>query len=144
MFALLWWECALFHHAGLIFEVAKIPSTSWKSCRLSLPYPCGDPSSPNSQVVYYIDNESARLAFVRGDGETLRASKLIQVFVEAEARLQHRVWFGRVPSFSNPADSPSRLKFDEVKALGAMQTNIDWEKVAQHLELETGAESGRC
>jgi hypothetical protein len=25
-----------------------------------------------------------------------------------------------------------------------MQTNIDWEKVAQHLELETGAESGRC
>jgi hypothetical protein len=98
----------------------------------------------NSQVVYYIDNESARLAYVRGDGETLRASKLIQVFVEEEARLQHRVWFGRVPSFSNPADDPSRLKFDEVKKLGAMQTNIDWEKVAQHLELETGAESGRC
>jgi len=98
----------------------------------------------NPQVVYYIDNESARLAYVRGDGETLRASKLIQVFVEEEARLQHRVWFGRVPSFSNPADDPSRLKFDKVKKLGAMQTNIDWEKVAQHLELETGAESGRC
>ena len=52
-----------------------------------------------SQVVYYIDNESARLAFVRGDGETLRASKLIQVFVEEEARLQHRVWFRQSAEF---------------------------------------------
>ena len=30
-----------------------------------------------SQVGYYIDNESARMAHIRGDGETLRAAQMI-------------------------------------------------------------------
>ena len=88
-----------------------------------------------SQVVYYIDNESARMAYIRGTGETLRASLLVQSFVEDEAAQQHRVWFGRVPSHSNPADSPSRLDFSQVLAKGATLTNIDWEKVSRHLGL---------
>ena len=88
-----------------------------------------------SQVVYYIDNESARMAHIRGTGETLRASLLVQSFVENEAAQQHRVWFGRVPSHSNPADSPSRLDHSQVLAKGANQTNVDWEKVSRHLGL---------
>eukprot|EP00435_Cladocopium_sp_Y103_P041733 s2725_g11.t1 len=64
-----------------------------------------------AQVVYYIDNESSRMAHIRGTGETLRASQLIDAFVRLECDCQHRVWFGRVPSHSNPADSPSRLSF---------------------------------
>ena len=88
-----------------------------------------------AQVVYYIDNESARMAYIRGTGETVRASLLVQSFVENEAAQQHRVWFGRVPSHSNPADAPSRLDHSHVLAKGASQTNIDWEKVSRHLGL---------
>lgn len=88
-----------------------------------------------SQVVYYIDNESARMAHIRGDGETLRAAQMIQAFVEIESTCQHRVWFGRVPSYSNPADGPSRLNFLEVSKLGATRTSINWEMVMKHLEL---------
>ena len=88
-----------------------------------------------SQVVYYIDNESARMAHSRGDGETLRAGQMIQAFVEIESTCQHRVWFGRVPSYSNPADGPSHLDFKEVSSLGATRTRIDWEMVMKHLKL---------
>ena len=87
-----------------------------------------------SQVVYFIDNESARMAYVRGHGETVRGSKIIQSFVQLESIMQHRVWFGRVPSFSNPADGPSRLNFT-VSLLGATQTKTSWERVKGHLEL---------
>ena len=88
-----------------------------------------------AQVIYFIDNESARMAYIRGTGETLRASLLVQSFVEIEAAQQHRVWFGRVPSHSNPAESPSRLDFSWVLAKGATRTNVDWEKVSRHLGL---------
>ena len=88
-----------------------------------------------SQVIYFIDNESARMAYIRGNGETIRGSKIIQTFVQLEATMQHRVWFGRVPSFSNPADDPSRLDFKEVEILGATQTKTNWERVSRHLEL---------
>ena len=86
-----------------------------------------------AQVVFYIDNESARMTYIRGTGETLRASSLVQTFVEHEAKLQYRVWFGRVPSHSNPADRPSRLEFSHVTSLMAARTSICWETVSSHL-----------
>eukprot|EP00435_Cladocopium_sp_Y103_P051887 s469_g16.t1 len=83
---------------------------------------------PHAQVVYYIDNESSRMAHIKGTGETLRASMIIEQFVKIEFDAQHRVWFGRVPSYSNPADSPSRLDFTQALRLGATRTSVNWEK----------------
>ena len=80
-------------------------------------------------------SQSARMACIRGSGETLRAGEIVQSFVEVEARLPHRVWFGRVPSFSNPSDAPSRLDFQEVLGLGAVRTSVDWEMTRRHLSL---------
>ena len=97
-----------------------------------------------AQVVYFIDNESSRMTHIRGTGETIRASCLIRTFVNIEHDRQHRVWFGRVPSHSNPSDAPSRLDFQSVLALGAERTSICWERVAAHLELGCGAKLGRC
>ena len=54
-------------------------------------------------IVYYIENESARMAYVRGSGETNFASCVISDFVLIESQLQHKSWFGRCPSASNPA-----------------------------------------
>ena len=88
-----------------------------------------------AQVVYYIDNESSRMAYIRGDGETQRAAQAINAFVQHESAMQHRVWFGRVPSYSNPSDGPSRLDFKEVLKPGATKTSVDWELVTKHLEL---------
>ena len=88
----------------------------------------------HSQVVFYIDNESARMAYIRGDGATDLGAKIVEQFVSLEAKMQLRVWFGRVPSHSNPADSPNRLEFGEVSAAGAVQTNICWERIEEHLE----------
>ena len=75
------------------------------------------------------------MAYIRGSGETLRAGEIVQSFVEVEARLQHRVWFGRVPSYSNPSDAPSRLDFEEVLSLGAIRASVDWEMTRGHLSL---------
>ena len=88
-----------------------------------------------AQAVFYVDNESARMAFIRGSGETTRGAHIIQAFVVRESELQHRVWFGRVPSFSNPSDAPSRLDFRALIEAGAGRTSVNWEKVKRHLKL---------
>ncbi len=63
----------------------------------------------HSQVVWYVDNESSRMAARRGSGETIYASVFIDAFVETECKSQIKSWFSRVPSHSNPADGVSRL-----------------------------------
>ena len=86
-------------------------------------------------IVYYIDNESARMALVKGSGETHFASHLISDFVSLEAELQHKTWFGRCPSHSNPSDGASRLDLTWVESKGACRTNIDWERLRHRIGL---------
>ena len=75
---------------------------------------------------YYIDNESARMAFVKGSGETHFASHLINDFVCLEAQLQHKTWFGRCPSHSNPSDGASRLDLTWFEGKGASRAASPW------------------
>ena len=63
------------------------------------------------QVVFYIDNEAARSAFIQGVGATVHTKSMVQNFVRLEERIKIYSWFGRVPSHSNIADQPSRLQF---------------------------------
>ena len=86
-------------------------------------------------VVYYIDNESARMAFIRGSGETHVASILISEFVEQESACQHKTWFGRCPSSSNPADGASRLDLSWFERKFVEQTSINWERLRHLLGL---------
>ena len=81
-----------------------------------------------AQVVWYIDNESSRMAAIRGSGETVYASVFIDAFVETECNLQIKSCFSRVLSHSNPADGVSRLFCDLPISLGAEQTTIGWER----------------
>eukprot|EP00435_Cladocopium_sp_Y103_P075258 s153_g55.t1 len=89
-----------------------------------------------SLVVYYIDNESARMAYVKGCGETTFASAMIGDFVSLECEFQHRTWFGRCPSFSNPADGASRLDLSWFEGKGAHRTTVEWERLKHRLGLE--------
>ena len=88
-------------HTGRIFLALHEPHPrardSSSSCSM-----CSLGAFAGALIVYCIDNESSRMAYIRGTGETLRASEVIQAFVELEAKLQHKEWFGRVPSHSNP------------------------------------------
>ena len=91
-----------------------------------------------SQVVYYIDNEAAKSAFIQGVGFTDSAKQLTTIFDEMENRMAIITWFGRVASYSNPADGPSRLCFDDQILSGATRTPV----VLPHHISELGMASG--
>ena len=79
-------------------------------------------------VVHYIDNDAAKASMIRGYGATEVAKRLVQRYVELEEQLQLKVWFSRVPSFSNLSDGPSRNDCSEVLAMGASQAICEWER----------------
>ena len=80
-------------------------------------------------LVMYLDNEAARTAFLRGSGATDASELLVRRFLQVEMEDQWSVWFARVPTHSNPADSPSRLQFTEAEAIGSVRSHIQWNEV---------------
>ena len=95
-----------------------------------------------SQVVWYVDNESSRMAAIRGSGETIHASSIIEAFVNTESSCQIKSWFSRVPSHSNPADGVSRLTCDLPLSLGAEETTFEWERCRHLVEIEGSGTGG--
>ena len=69
------------------------------------------------QVVHYIDNESVRMALLRGSGETPVARMVANSIMTAEFESRTKSWYARVASHSNIADAPSRLDFDQLNSL---------------------------
>ena len=82
----------------------------------------------NSQAVHFIDNESSRMALVKGYGETFFGKRIVCAHVDQENALQLRSWYARVPSFSNIADGPSRMDCALVTRLGGKQIMLPWER----------------
>ena len=78
------------------------------------------------QVVHYIDNESVRLALLRGSGETAVAKQVAAKIMDSEFFLGTKSWYARVPSSSNIADDPSRGNFDLLTKLGSSYFFVDW------------------
>ena len=82
----------------------------------------------SSQAVHFIDNESSRMALVKGYGETFFGKRIVCAHVDQENALQLRSWYARVPSFSNIADGPSRMDCALVTRLGGKQILLPWER----------------
>ncbi|CAL1139415.1 unnamed protein product [Cladocopium goreaui] len=80
----------------------------------------------SSQVCWYLDNEAGRSAYIKGHGATMVAAEMVNDFTNVEMQRQLKSWFARVPSLSNLADSPSRLKDEFLLSLGAVKGPIDW------------------
>ena len=59
------------------------------------------------KVVHYIDNESVRLALLRGSGEISVAKHVAARIMDSECYLGKKSWYARVSSASNLADDPS-------------------------------------
>ncbi len=77
------------------------------------------------RVVFFLDNDSARQAFVKGYSPIPSSAARLQAAGILEARAQCSLWFARVPTESNLADGPSRLRFGEVLALGGSVIEAD-------------------
>ena len=78
----------------------------------------------NQRVVFHLDNEAARSAFIRATGAAKCAEVMIEKFVNMEHKLNIWPWFSRVPSVSNPSDAASRLDF-----------SVSWLRKAKHVTL---------
>eukprot|EP00435_Cladocopium_sp_Y103_P054310 s357_g17.t1 len=80
----------------------------------------------HAQVLHYTDNDSCRYALMKGVGETPVARHLVSAILAQESALQTKSWYGRVPSYSNPADDPSRGSFTELLEKGSREVAIPW------------------
>ena len=69
------------------------------------------------KVLYFIDNDAARGSLIRGDSDAPLTTRIIRLFYEQEMRWPTFPWFCRVPSFSNPADLPSRGGLEEAASI---------------------------
>lgn len=81
----------------------------------------------DSYTVLYIDNESARGALIKAYSTVDTANRIITEFADLEMRNQIKIWVGRVPFHSNPADEPSRLQMDRRANLGSRLVNPSWD-----------------
>ena len=90
------------------------------------------------QVVHYVDNESVRMALLRGSGETPVARKVADSIMNAEFQSRTKSWYARVASHSNIADAPSRLDFDLLNSLHSTFCAVDWKVVLMSCNPQAG------
>ena len=78
----------------------------------------------NAQVVFYLDNDAARSALIRGNGSTLLSQVILSEFLKLERDTRILPWFSKVPTASNPADDASRLIFNVPWLLGVPRPEL--------------------
>ena len=71
------------------------------------------------RALLFVDNDAARHAIIRGASPSGPSAVLVEQFWSAEAELDAFSWIEQVPSPSNPADGPSRLRFGDPALRGA-------------------------
>ena len=81
--------------------------------------------------IWWVDNEAARHCLIKGVSGSKSMQRLCRSFYDLEALHPTFSWVERVPSYSNPADAPSRFEVDGVcKSLGVSHaTQISPEKI---------------
>lgn len=68
------------------------------------------------RVLYFIDNDSARLALIKSYSPVLSSLRIISDCTVWDCRHDCTSWYARVPTEANCADGPSRLQSEEVVA----------------------------
>ena len=73
------------------------------------------------RVIYFVDNESARLAMVKAYSPVCASLDLICKSLQWDYANDSHPWFARVPTASNISDSPSRMNVSsELRKMGAL------------------------
>ena len=97
-----------------------------------------------SPVVFYIDNDAARSAYIQGVGATAMTKLFTDLYVKLEFQLEIRAWFGRVPSHSNLADEPSRLRFTNPLLKACKRIHLEFPAHFDHVGLASGVLENPC
>ena len=72
------------------------------------------------RVIWWIDNDATRAVIIKGASRSWAMHELARLFSELDSRYPSMWWVCRVPSFSNPGDTPSRGHGSEaMTAVGA-------------------------
>ena len=79
-------------------------------------------------VVIYTDNNAVRDSMIACHSPNAIARKIFVATLGWECERQLTPWYTRIPTDSNLAGGPSRLKFDDVLRLGACscEKNVVW------------------
>ena len=64
----------------------------------------------NRRIIWWVDNEAARFSLIKGQSGSESMNQLVPEYYHVDSAYPPFGWAERVPSFSNPADSPSRFK----------------------------------
>ena len=91
------------------------------------------------KAIYFIDNNSARFAMIRGTSPNLASARIVEQAWGLDASLGTSSWYARVPSPSNCSDGPSRGDFSQWQLIGRRQVDeLDgaWKVVLQKLGLQ--------
>ena len=73
----------------------------------------------NKKAIYFVDNDSARLALIKGYSPVLTSLRIITACSFKDAKNRSSSWYARVPTKSNIADEPSRMKKEYLMKIGA-------------------------
>eukprot|EP00438_Fugacium_kawagutii_P009401 Skav231307 [mRNA] locus=scaffold161:371835:373196:+ [translate_table: standard] len=83
-------------------------------------------------TLWFLDNESARMALVRNYSPVLDNFCLLQFNAKKDIQNRGRNWYSRVPSLSNPSDAASRLDFASYQ--GGVWTEPVYGQLLDHLQ----------
>ena len=73
----------------------------------------------NKKVIYFVDNDSARLAMIKGYSPVITSLEIIMACSYKDAMCRSVSWYARVPTKSNIADEPSRMRKADLMRMGA-------------------------
>ena len=71
----------------------------------------------NRRTIWWVDNEAAQFSLIKGQSGSESMNQLVREYYHVGSDYPTFGWIERVPSFSNPADSPSRFTPEIAKAL---------------------------
>jgi hypothetical protein len=91
------------------------------------------------RCIYFVDNNSARYAVVAMSSPVAETMRIIEHIAIADLESRAINWYTRVPSFSNIADAPSRLAFDEFEGFGITKLDAVIRPMVQNVILNFAA-----
>ena len=83
----------------------------------------------NRRTIWWVDNEAARFSLIKGQSGSESMNRLVRQYFHRDSDCPTYGWIERVPSFSNPADAPSRFASTLLKKDGCLISKTAPQKI---------------
>ena len=89
---------------------------------------CFDRLVRGARVLFFIDNDGVKEAFVSGRTKSVASRRMLVEAMVQDSQNNSLNWYTRIPSPSNISDPASRLKWDELKGMINYKfVNVEWD-----------------